>query len=150
MMRIQVVGAVLFAFAAAGLAAQTTPAETKTTKGSTRPLTLIGCVSSDDANADQVTFLDEKSGTVYRLSGADAREYIGRHVQIVEAPDSKKVKIRGGLSPSPNAAAQAGSIDPTQAAMAAQGSTTRGTGTAELPEFRVKTVKPVQGTCPQK
>jgi hypothetical protein len=41
-------------------------------------------------------------------------------------------------------------MDPTQAAMAASpGGPASGTGTVDLPEFRVKSVKTLDGGCPQ-
>ncbi len=145
-MNVRLVSAVVLAGSTAIAAAQTTssakPPKTKT-------LTLVGCVSTDEANEDEVTFADAKNGTVYRLSGADAREYVGKRVQIVGATNPNRIHVRGGLGPTPNTAAQAGAIDPTRAAMAAQGAT-RGTGPAELPEFNVKGIKTVKGNCPPK
>jgi hypothetical protein len=136
---------IAFAFAcvaAVAVGAQTSPSKPPQPKS----LTLVGCVSTDDSKKDQVTFV-AKDGTEYRLSGTDARAYAGQRVQIVGATNPNKVHFRGGLYPSPNAAGQAGAIDPAQAAMAAQGAY-RGTGAAELPEFNVHAVKPMKGNCP--
>jgi hypothetical protein len=58
---------------------------------------------------------------------------------------SSRLKITGGLLPSPNVAAQAGAIDPSQAANASSGG--NGVGSGELPEFRVKTVRQLGGAC---
>jgi len=135
---------VTVALVSAAAAAQTTQPKSKEPK----PLTLVGCVATDEAAEGELTFADAKDGTIYKLSGTDAREYVGRKVQIVGATDSKRLRIRTGLTPSPNVAGQAGAIDPAQAAIAAQGATTRGTGSGELPEFKVKAVKPVKGACP--
>jgi hypothetical protein len=97
-----------------------------------KPLILVGCVAADQANADQFTFADEKAGVTYRLNGTKLQTYNGRRVQIV-----------GGLYPSANVAAQAGAIDPTKAAIAA----TTETRTAPLPEFQVKQVRQLRGSC---
>ncbi len=146
MIRMHLLVPAVLACAAAVAAAQSpeNPPKTKEPK----PLTLVGCVTADEDKTGQYTFEDVKDGTTYRLSGADASAYVGKRVQIVGATDSKRIKVRTGLAPSPNVAGQAGAIDPAQAAMAAQGATTRGTGTGELPEFKVKAVKQVKGKCP--
>jgi hypothetical protein len=77
------------------------------------------------------------------------KKYAGRRVEIVGGVvSSPRLKIVGGLLPSPNAAAQAGAMDPSQAAIAGgAGGAGSGTGNVELPEFRVKTVRPVAGSC---
>jgi hypothetical protein len=62
----------------------------------------------------------------YRLSGTDMTSWIGRRVQIV-----------GSVVP-----AQAGAASPTAAAGAASATT--------FPEFRVVSVQPTTGDCPQK
>jgi len=120
-----------------------------TPKSKPKPITLVGCVASDDGNG-QLTLSDAESGTTYRLTGTDVRKYAGKRIEIVGRPaDSTKLKIRGGLTPSPNVAAQAGAMDPAQAAIAtSSGGTTAATGNAELPQFRVQMVKPVAGECP--
>ena len=61
--------------------------------------------------------------------------------------DPQGLTIKGGLTPSPNVAAQAGAMDPARAAMAAAGGAA-GPGTVDLPEFKVKSVRPVSGGCP--
>jgi hypothetical protein len=48
--------------------------------------------------------------------------------------------------PSPNVAAQAGAMDPTQAAIAAQSAGTSGTG-SDLPVLTVSSVRGVSGSC---
>jgi hypothetical protein len=106
--------------------------QTVTPEKPDKPLTLVGCVAADQANADQFTFADEKAGVTYRLNGTKLQTYNGRRVQIV-----------GGLYPSANVAAQAGAIDPTKAAIAAATETR----TAPLPEFQVKQVRQLRGSC---
>jgi hypothetical protein len=56
--------------------------------------------------------------------------------------------VKGGLLPSPNVAAQAGAIDPGQAAVASQpGGTASGTGSVDVPLFRVDRVRALGGSC---
>jgi hypothetical protein len=50
------------------------------------------------------------------------------------------------LLPNANVAAQAGSMDPSRAATAAAGGSAP-VGDVQLPEFRVKSVKPLDGGC---
>jgi len=103
-----------------------------------KTMTLLGCVQGDDANADSFTLSDRKAGRpTYRLRGTDVHAYVGRRVRIV-----------GGLVPSPNIAAQASAIDPAQAAMAGAGRNPAGTGDVQFLEFRVASVRPVTGSCP--
>jgi hypothetical protein len=109
-------------------------------KESAKLVSLVGCVASNPSAPGEYTIVDKDSGT-YRLTGTDMRGYVGRQVQVTGGP--KRFHIAGGLLPTPNAAAQAGAVDPTPAAAAPTAA--RGTGPA--PEFRVKSVKPVAGTC---
>ena len=135
--------ATMFAMQAASTPApaSATPKDTKTT------LTLSGCVSRDSAAPGTFTFAETGTGTKYRL-GAIVRKYAGQRVEIVGAPVGRRPTIRGGLYPSPNAAAQAGAQDPAQAAIASlPGGTNSGTGTVELPEFRVTRVRALGGSC---
>lgn len=146
--RLHALAALALAASVAAAAAQTSePAKSDKKTIKPKSVTLIGCVDTDDTAPGQLTFADAKDGTVYRLSGTDARQYVGHRVQVSGAPHPNRVKVRIGLLPSPNVAGQAGAIDPARAAIAEQGAD-RGTGTVELPEFSVTTVKPVNGKCP--
>src|SRR4051812_29706323 len=87
------------------------PRDTKT------QLTLTGCVSRTGTAPASFTFADAGTGTTYRLSGASVKKFSGQRVVIVGGPE-RRLTIRGGLVPSPNAAAQAGNQDPVQAAVA--------------------------------
>jgi hypothetical protein len=152
-MQIQALGVfLLLVGAASGLAAQdapSTPAPSPTSKKApSKPMTIVGCVAGASA-PDQWTLADTNQQATYRLTGSNMREYVGQRVQIVgNAP--KKFSVVGGLLPSPNVAAQAGAIDPVKAAEATVGA---GAGNpaaniARLPEFRVRSVRPVPGGCP--
>jgi hypothetical protein len=127
-------------------AAQSPSATTTARKSTGKLLTLDGCVSPSAATSGQWVLSDTKGRGMYRLSGTEAHEYVGRRVQVSGVP-SRRVRIVGGLYPSPNVAAQAGAIDSTQAAMAAASAAA---GTTPLPELRVKSVQVVAGSCPQR
>jgi hypothetical protein len=131
------------------VAAQTNPPSKKDAKDADdKPITLSGCVGRDGNAPHQFTLADERGTVIYRLTGTDVRDYIGKHVEVIGGtPVQRKLKIAGGLLPSPNAAAQAGAMDPAQAAMAAAGGVA-GPGDPQLPEFKVRSVRPVSGNCP--
>jgi hypothetical protein len=114
-------------------------------KVDSKTITLSGCVERGETTPTQYTLADAKEGT-YRLTGTDVRDYIGKKVEIVGASPTGRLKIVGGLTPTPNVAAQAGAIDPSRAATAAAGGSA-GPGTVSLPEFKVKSVRPVSGSC---
>ena len=127
------------------IAAQGTKASAPSKAGS-KMITLSGCVERGETTPGQYTLSDKKEGSTYRLTGTDFREYIGRRVQIVGGVASRRFTIVGGLTPNANVAAQAGAMDPVRAANAAAGGTA-GPGTVALPEFKVKSVRPVSGGC---
>lgn len=127
--------------AAAAQTAQTTPAPPRS------PVELVGCISDDPGASGSFT-LDESGGSKYRLTGKSVRKYAGRMVRLVGGPQGKRLSIRGGLWPSPNLAGQAGAIDPAEASIARQpGGAASGTGGGELPEFRVVSVRRIDGSC---
>jgi hypothetical protein len=106
-------------------------------------LTLSGCVQRSDTVPNQFTLVDES--IVYRLTGVDVRDFLGRRVEVIGGPP-RKLKIVGGLKPSPNVAGQAGAMDPVRAAVAVHdAASTKGTG-PEL-ELRVRSIKPIEGSC---
>jgi len=127
------------------LSAQGTKADTPS-KATNKMITLSGCVERAETMPTQYTLVDTKEGTTYRLTGTDVRDYIGKRVQIVGAQPTGRLKIVGGLTPTPNIAAQAGAMDPARAATAAAGGSA-GPGSVSLPEFKVKSVRPVSGSC---
>jgi hypothetical protein len=144
----------LFVFLTCACAAATAAAQTTAgVKPPTKPITLSGCVQPSDASPDQFTLSDDHDPaktTTYRLSGADMKEFAGKRVELGGGVVPPKLKIAGGLRPSPNVAGQAGAIDPTQAVIAgSSGGAASGTGSVDLPEFRVKSVKTLGGVCPQ-
>jgi hypothetical protein len=138
---------------ALALLSTSAPAQDKTdktdkpAKPAPKILTLSGCVVRGETTPGQYTLEDKEAGTRYRLTGTNFRDYIGRRVQIVGGVPSRRLTIVGGLTPNANVAAQAGDMDPARAATAAAGGAA-GPGTVQLPEFRVKSVRPVSGACP--
>jgi hypothetical protein len=121
----------------------------KTDKGdkvSTKIGSLVGCIEQGSA-PNRFTLLDPANGK-YQLTGSGLNRYVGQRVQILGTTDTARLRIVGGLLPSPNVAAQAGSIDPVEAAIAAQpGGPASGTGDGSLPRFKVKSVQNLSGAC---
>lgn len=124
---------------------QSQPRTGETSSKRQEPITLAGCVSARPASGN-FTFT-AKDGTKYRLTGTNIRKYAGQEVEIIGG-EGKKLTVKGGLQPSPNAAAQAGAIDPGKAAIASQpGGGATGTGRVELPVFKVNRVRGLGGSC---
>jgi hypothetical protein len=124
--------------------AQTPPAKPGTSRS---PVELVGCVSDQPGASGSFTF-DESSGSRYRLTGKSVRKYAGRMVRVVGGPQGRKLSINTGLWPSPNIAGRASAIDAAEASIARQpGGAASGTGTIDLPEFRVVSVRGVDGSC---
>ena len=145
-MRLQYVVAAIVLSATPILAAQS-KTEKKTPPPPT-PISISGCVVRSGAADDHFTLSDNKDGSTYRLTGTDVHDFVGQRVQIAgRVVGSKKIQVEFGLKPSPNVAAQAGAIDPSQAATATAGGLAP-TGNVQLPEFRVRTVRPLGAKCP--
>jgi hypothetical protein len=132
------------------LAAQNTNGKTDTKarpKSPVKTISLSGCVVRAE-NADHYTLDDVNEGK-YRLTGVNVKDYLGQRVQIAGAVvETRRFTVKGGLMPNPNVAAQAGSMDPARAAVASAGGAA-GPGVVDLPEFKVKSVRPADGACPQ-
>ena len=142
-MRILSAAALLLAVVTSISAQTSTPPQTPAKGTSSKLVTLVGCITSDDTVPGQYTIVDTKGAALYRLSGTDMHTYIGQRVEVTGG-SPRRFRIAGGLVPSPNAAAQAGAVDPPPAA--ATGPSKR--NDLRAPEFRVKMVKTVTGTCP--
>lgn len=138
-------------FAAALMLAQAQQAPPAPKPDPKAPITMNGCVTrdyTDSRNASAYTFIDSVDGSRYHLKGKSVSKYSGMSVEVVGVVDTKKLKVVGGLWPSPNVAAQAGAIDPGKAAIAAlPGGTTTGVGNVELPTFNVSRLSLGQGEC---
>lgn len=110
-------------------------------------ITLSGCVVPDLTRPGKFALTDIGDAEGYRLVGMDVRDYLGKRVELAgERP--RRLKVTGGLYPSPNVAGQAGAIDPTKAAIAAAQPNT--TGAQPMSELRVRSVRAVPGSCPEK
>jgi hypothetical protein len=131
----------------AAASAQTAQAPSAPPAPSRSPVELVGCISDDPGASGSFT-LDESGGSRYRLTGKSVRKYAGSMVRLVGGPQGKRLSIRGGLWPSPNLAGQAGAIDAAQASIARQpGGAASGAGVGDLPEFRVMSVRRIDGSC---
>lgn len=145
--------ALITAVCITGIGAQTAPPPQKQAAQSTakkeqapRTLTLTGCVEKG-GTPNQLTLLDPVNGR-YEVSGSDIKKYLGRRVQVAGTPGSTRFRVKGGLWPTPNVAAQAGAIDPATAAVAAQpGGPSSGTGEVDLPTFKVKSIRTLDQRC---
>jgi len=131
---------------AVSVAAQQSPSRNAS---KSKTLTLSGCVQRSDAKPGDYTLTsdDQESGT-YRLTGLDVREFVGKRVEVIGVPP--KLRIKGGLYPNPNVAAQAGAMDPAKAATEAAAGGPAATTASPLPEFRIQSIKPVAGNCPER
>jgi hypothetical protein len=107
---------------------------------------LTGCVSVNPAAGGQYAFVDNASGGTYRLNGKNLKKYAGQRVRLVGDTSTKRVRIKTGLWPSPNIAAQAGALDPAQESIARHSGATQGPADA-TPELRVVRVNGVEGAC---
>ena len=117
-------------------------------KNADKTLTLNGCIARDRLAPGQFTFLETDGGGKYRLTGKGLKKFVGRPVEIVGGPPGKRVTFRTGLLPSPNVAAQAGALDPAQAAVAnLPGGASDSPGVAPLPEFHVVRLRGLEGAC---
>jgi hypothetical protein len=137
MMRTSFLAGTVLACAATAFAAQTGPTPASALNTPVKPLVISGCIQRSDVDANQFTLLDATDGTIYRLDGADLRPHTGRRVRIV-----------GALVPSANVAAQAGAIDPAQAAVATANQDV-GAGASAPLKFHITRVRPLSGTCTQ-
>ncbi len=120
-------------------------AQSKAKKASpSKTVSVSGCVEQRPGSND-LTINDQNSS--YRLTGLSLHDFIGQQVQLAGSVyESKKLVIKGGLRPSPNAAGQAGAIDQTQIANETVGGSAP-TGDVQLPEFRVKSIRPLGTGC---
>jgi hypothetical protein len=104
--------------------------------------TLRGCVANPANNKRAFTLSDGTGGQEYVLKGLNVRDFLGKRVEITGAPS--KLRIVGGLYPNANVAGQP--YDPVKAAMAAQ---TPSGQPSKAVDFQVKSVRAVDGVCPE-
>jgi len=115
------------------------------------PLTMNGCVTRDYAdskNANAYLFEDNADGSRYRLKGKSLSKFSGMSVEVVGVIDTRRLRVVGGLYPTPNIAAQAGAIDPGKAAIATMpGGSATGIGNVDLPTLNVTRLSLDKGEC---
>lgn len=127
-------------FAVIALAAASAQSSGAAQKPST--VTVDGCVAVNPSARNSFTLDDD--GQMFLLKGLSVKDYVGKHVEVMGVT-SKRLRIVGGLYPSPNIAAQ--NNDPTKAAMAAHSGPTSQSGRPMI-EFEVKSVRVLPGSCP--
>jgi hypothetical protein len=130
--------------AVAGAAASQQPAAEKPAKRSSL-VALVGCVGPNPNQPGGFMLSESDQVSQYKLTGGKMRAFLGKRVEIFGDPP-KRMKVVGGLYPSPNSAAQGG-LDPVKDAMAAANRASTPGGSA-LPELRVRSVREVTGECP--
>ncbi|MFN7981257.1 MAG: hypothetical protein U0Q11_05315 [Vicinamibacterales bacterium] len=138
--------ALFLASSSLSLAAQQPSTETDKKPATPRTVTLTGCVEKGQTpNFDTVQ--DEVNGKA-RSQRQQHQQVLGKRVEIAGVPGSTRLRVKGGLWPTPNVAGQAGAIDPAKAAIAAQpGGGAAGTGDVDLPTLKVKSVRTLDGGC---
>ncbi|SRR5216684_2502230 len=133
---------------ALGIASGQNPPRSPSNPKGTSSTTLDGCVAAGADRRKTFTLADAANQETYVLKGLDVHDFVGKHVEIIGLP-SKRIRIVGGLYPSANVAAQAGGIDPTQAAIASQSGPTA-QASKPVVEFNVKSVRIMPGACPER
>jgi hypothetical protein len=112
-------------------------------------VTLLGCVTAPAGKEKAFTLSEIEGGEKYALQGVDVRDFVGKRVEISGSHTRRRLVIRGGLYPNANMAGQAGDIDPTRAAMAAQAGPEANTP-RPVQEFRVRSVRAIEGQCAER
>jgi hypothetical protein len=100
-------------------------------------LTLSGCVESGAPAGTRFTLFDPHHGVMYRLTSARQGLFAGRRIPVV-----------GALVPTPNIAAQAGSIDPATAAFVAAAANPFGRTPFNRLKGHVPEIRPLQRCGP--
>src|SRR5262249_23264656 len=114
------------------------PGPTRTSRLKLDPvLNSTACVEKIDDSQNAFFVSNAHHNPVYRLIGAGWQGYMTRGVRIV-----------GALVPTPNIAAQVGSIDQTDSAMASTASSPAGAPPAGPRKPRGTPARTVSGSCP--
>ena len=148
-MKARMMGAMLTVVIATSIAgAAQSSSQTDNRQSTSKTVTLTGCVEKAAGPASRYT-MQGADGSRYEVSGGGINKFVGKRVEVVAGvPGSNRLKVRGGLWPTPNVAAQGGSIDPAKAAVAAMpGGGATGTGDVNLPTVKVKSIRSIDGVC---
>jgi hypothetical protein len=145
-MTARILCALLIASSSLSMSAQQPATQTDKKSAAPRTVTLTGCVEKGQT-PNSYTVQDDVNGK-YTVSGNGINKYLGKRVEVAGVPGSTRLRVKGGLWPTPNVAGQAGAIDPAKAAIAAQpGGGATGTGDVALPTLKVKSVRTLDGGC---
>ena len=102
-----------------------------------KPLSLVGCVGIDEGNKIRVTSSAAHRGPIYQFFGTGRNGYVVRGLYVI-----------GRLVPTPNIAAQAGSIDPQVWTWVPLRWYENGIATFHAQQTRVALGRPLGGSCP--
>lgn len=147
-MKAHTMGAMLTVVFATSIAsaAQSSP-QPDTRQPTSKTVTLTGCVEKAAGPGSRYT-MQGADGSRYEVSGGGINKFVGKRVEVAGVPGSTRLKVKGGLWPTPNVAAQGGAIDPAKAAVAAMpGGGATGTGDVNLPTVKVKSIRSIDGVC---
>jgi hypothetical protein len=101
-----------------------------------KPLSLVGCVGIEEGNKIQVTSSAAHRGPIYQFFGTGRNGYVVRGLYVI-----------GRLVPTPNIAAQAGSIDPQVWTWVPLRWYENGIATFHAQQTRVALERPLGGSC---
>lgn len=146
--RVSLALALASALASVGASAAQSTRETARAANDRSLVTLLGCVTAPAGKEKAFALSGLEGGDRYLLQGVDVRDFVGKRVEVSGSHTRRRLVIRGGLYPNANMAGQAGDIDPTKAAMAAQAGPEANTP-KPVQEFRVRSVRAIDGVCPE-
>lgn len=146
-MKAHMMGAMLTVICATSIAGAAQSSSQPDRQPAPKTVTLTGCVEKAAGPGNRYT-MQGADGSRYEVSGGGINKFVGKRVEVAGVPGSTRLKVRGGLWPTPNVAAQGGSIDPAKAAVAAMpGGGATGTGDVNLPTVKVKSIRSLEGVC---
>ena len=147
-MRARLMSAMLTVICATSIAgAAQSSSQTDAKQSAPKTITLAGCVEKVAGPSTRYT-MQGADGSKYEVSGGGINKFVGKRVEIAGIPGSTRLKVKGGLWPTPNVAAQGGAVDPAKAAVAAMpGGGASGTGDVNLPTVKVRSIRSLDGVC---
>src|ERR1051325_193232 len=106
-----------------------------------KTITLSGCVERDATKPEDFKLTDLKAKKTYRLPRAAFRDHPRPPRPARGGVGGEGLKVRGGLPPNANIAAQAGALDPSRAAVQAATAGSTVGPTTDVQDFKVKTIR---------